>query len=450
MRRSICRAAVLVQCLAVLPSTQAADDALPLPPPECVREVREARFQEQSGDIEGAIAKLRFTAARFPAEILPIQELLRIHREHGLGVGETAHLQDTLVERLQDPAYPIAEGSIQFLIETVDDPHVLSSVAKRFETRLSNEDDLDHLTALATVQGKLGRDQEARATLGRAIAIESSYRLISRALYLDMEMQNWESALELLDSVQADQELGELWQYLRFQLLVRVGRIENLETELDRLQADSESEFLTSAGYQSLLTQAAWDLYDRGELELSERIWRQILRADSSDLESRRVVANLFSDEEERLEQTQRVDRQLEETLEPEELLAEGTNYLAAGDNDRAFILLHRAAPQLEDNEAAWFNLGIAADRLLRWETSVEAYRKALELNRTRPETHFHLATALRELGDCSESVTYMESGLKLDPNRTSVYYYLSGCYRELGRLEEAARAMSEYERRKD
>jgi tetratricopeptide (TPR) repeat protein len=185
-------------------------------------------------------------------------------------------------------------------------------------------------------------------------------------------------------------------------------------------------------------------------MERSEAIWRTLLRANPDDLEARRVVANLFSNDQERLEQAEIVDQKLAEIDDPNELLNEGTNYLAAGDNERAFELLSRAATMHSGSEAVWFNLGLAADRLERWPTAIDAYREAYKLNQTRPETQLQLAAALVEIGDCAEAIPFFESGLVLDPEKTAAYYYLAGCYKVMGRAEDAAQAMAEYHRRSE
>lgn len=411
--------------------------------------MRQARFAEAADELPKAIALLSQAIEDYPQEVMPLSELLRIHRSRDTADDEVERFRSMLLSRLLDPDLPLATGSVYFVMNGHgDDPEVLGILEKAIVDRLSPQTDLELLKVLAVVQGRLGKYEESRATLDRVMALDASFSTVSTALYLDMEGEHWESALDLLESVRDDPELAEVWKHLRIQLLAKTGSLDELDKEISALQADRQQGELSSYGVHSLLAQIAWDLYDRGEMARSEIIWREILAAYPDDLEARRVVANLFSDEQERIEQEKIVDQKLAAMDDPDELLTQGTNYLAAGDDERAFELLSRAAPMSGDSEAAWFNLGLAADRLERWPDAADAYQEAYKLNQLRPETQLRLAAALVALGRCAEAIPFFESGLALDPGRTVAYYYLSGCYQEQGRSEDAAKAMAEYDRR--
>ena len=161
------------------------------------------------------------------------------------------------------------------------------------------------------------------------------------------------------------------------------------------------------------------------------------------------MVANLFSSDEERQEHTRVVDSQLEEDVDVNTRLAEGTQYLAAGDYERAFEILSALTTSMESDEALWFNLGVAAMKVERWQVAADAFGRAGKLNPGRADTWFQRGWALREAGQCGAAIEAMQAGLAIEPDRTNTYYHLSVCYAQVGDQAGAAKAMAEYRRRR-
>ncbi len=438
--------ALLLAAAAPLAASLGPGGSAALPPPECVRLLRQARIAEGKGELDEAMALLARAAEAFPQEVLPLEALLRLHEERGLAAEVAAELRERLVARLLDPSTPLPAGTASFLVESLEgQPALLGALATRLERRSADDPDRKLLEVLAVAQGKLGLELEARRTLGRLIELEPSYAAVAMALKIDLEHERWHEALALLEPLLDHPQHGEAWHSVHLELLARTGQTERVRAQLERLDRQGKQAVLSSDGHRSLLKEVAWNLYDAGETEMAELLWRRLLAEDAEDLEAQRVVAHLFGSEEERRAGAEQVDRQLAGDLEPAVLLDEGTSYLAAGDAARAYDLLARAAPGLGDDEAAWFNLGLAAKQLERWAEAAEAFARAVALNEARPETHAHLGTVLRELGRCGEAVAHMRRALQLDPDRTATWYYLAKCYEALGETGRAAEAMAEY-----
>jgi tetratricopeptide (TPR) repeat protein len=279
------------------------------------------------------------------------------------------------------------------------------------------------------------------------MAVEPSFPVVFRALRLDMELERWEDALALVERHLEDPVLGRTLRPFYLELLARTGRNDEMLQELGRLRSPAYAGLLSTFGWSQLLKRVAWSLYDAGEREEVERVWRRILEESPDDLEARQVVAHLFASEEERAVHLAEVDRGLAEVSSAEELLDLGTEYLAAGDDQRAYELLSRIWPSARD-EVAWFNLALAALHLERWEEAAGGFREAIRRNPDRPQSHHHLATALQSLDRCDEAVPAFERGLALDPDRVSAWYWLAKCHEALGQDAAAAAAMAEYRRR--
>jgi tetratricopeptide (TPR) repeat protein len=423
-----------------------AGGAAELPPPGCLRILREARIAQELGEDEKALALFSRALEEYPTEILPVEELLSRREGLGLDAERVGELQVHLARRLADPSLPLDAGSIHFLVTTAGDerPDLLEALVAAIEARgepLASDPVVTR--AVAAAQGRLGRAEEARATLERLLADDPDFGVVSRALQLDLELGRWESALSLVDAHLEDPELAPVLGPFRLELLARTGRTSELLEELDRLHS-RHAELLSAHGVQQLLKRIAWGLYDAGQHDEAERIWREILARRPEDTEARQVVAHLFADEDGQLAA---VDRQLAGVEDSAKLLELGTEYLAAGDDQRAYELLSRISRGARD-EVAWFNLGLAALRLERWEEASAAFRESIQRNPRRPGGYRNLGTALWEAGRCAEAIPVLERAAELEPDRVSTWYYLAKCHQSDGDAARAAEAMSEYRRR--
>ena len=433
----------LLLALAAMPAPAPA-----LPAPECVRLMRQARIADGAGEVERAVDLLNGAAERCPDEAVILQELLRVHLDNELSAARSKELRRLLLERVTDSERPLAPGSVAFLVRNAGgDRAMLEALLESVRARLeSDPDDLELLKARATLEGGLGLRREARATLGTLIRHDPSFLYVSRAVRLDLELEEWQSALELVEPWIDDERFGVAVHKV---YLARLGDSERVMAGLRELRAARAGDILSDGGHLALLKRIAWGLYDAGETGVAEDVWRQVLAEAPGDFEATRVVANLFATEEERRRLSARLDRQVDELEDPNVMMDQAVQFLATGDHRRAYDLFARLTDAFGDKEDFWFNYGVAAIALEEWQTAARAFAGARELNAGRSDTHFQLAKALRELGRCGEAIEAMRAGLALDPDRWTTYYYLAQCYSEIGEPGEAALAMEEYRKRK-
>lgn len=93
--------------------------------------------------------------------------------------------------------------------------------------------------------------------------------------------------------------------------------------------------------------------------------------------------------------------------------------------------------------EFAWFNLGVAYQKVGEREQALNAYRKALTLHPSRVASHINLGAILSELGQTNQAIEAFQGALVIEPSSIMAHYNLAAAYRRAGRREDAKR---EYE----
>ncbi|MEW6681550.1 MAG: tetratricopeptide repeat protein [Nitrospirota bacterium] len=93
--------------------------------------------------------------------------------------------------------------------------------------------------------------------------------------------------------------------------------------------------------------------------------------------------------------------------------------------------------------EFAWFNLGVAYQKVGEREQALKAYRKALALRPSRVASHINLGAILVDLGRTNEAIEAFQGALVVEPSSIMARYNLAAAYRGAGRREDAKR---EYE----
>jgi tetratricopeptide (TPR) repeat protein len=267
---------------------------------------------------------------------------------------------------------------------------------------------------------------------------------------LDVELERWASAAPLFERLLAGELASAQLRAQYVLVLAHLGRYDEVRAQIAQLptsSAPAEGD-LPVDPLVDLLLQVAWGLRDAGRDAEAEEVFRQALAREPARPEARLALLHLYSSAEERAAQQAAVDFQRAVETDAQTLYDEGSALLAAGDAAGALDMLARAAPQLTDGplaESAWYNLGLAAYKLERWETAAEAFGKAAALNPERPETHLQRGMALHRLGRCADSVAALRKALELRPERREARYYLAECLDALGRREEAARERALY-----
>lgn len=409
-----------------------------LPDAEMVRMLRKARIARLEGRTDDALAGLRAAAEAFPVSVLPVMALWEFHRQHTLPAEEGKALRALLTRRLSDPTSPLPPGTLRYLVENPDvsDDELILVL----DAALSRMDDADPnprmLEAVGILQERLGRLPEARATLGRLLELEPSPELQWHCLALDERLERWlDVARGLRRWLDRDPLFVMRMRYI--EVLGKLGDHEELVRQLDLLSQDPAVKPMHLRGTRErLLLQAAWDLRDAGEEAGAEKVFRRLLAIDPDNAVARNAILHLYSTEEERAAHQAALEELWSAEDDPEALAREGASLLAGGDAEHAFELLERAAAGLPESEITWFNLGLAAIRLERWEAAEQAMLRAVALNPSRVEAHLYRGAALQALERCEEAVVVLKEVLATDPGLSQAHYYLHFCYHALGHYD--------------
>lgn len=436
-------AVALAAALAAAPTTvAAAGKPAGLPPEDCVRMLRAARI---AGVEEGPAAELeglRAALEAFPGEVSALYALIEHDRRHPLPAGERQRLLTELRERLADAANPVAAGVVhRIALDPAADQESLEVIAEGVTLRLAGaaaDDVAGWLAVLAQLQTRLDRLDAAAATLGRlwreaplepvGLSLLSLYRRLGRSA----------EAAALMDSSAA---LRDALPHVHVHLLIDAGRagdaIRRAEEIVPKLVPETVPYFLGDV---------AWRLRDAGRDPEAAAMFRRVLVLDPENAPARGALLHLYADPAERVDRAAADDRRWREEKDPQALLDEGTQRLAAGDAEGALELLERAVPHFPGLEPAWFNLGMAAYRAERWPLVAEAFARAGRLNPERAASFFFRGIALVRLERCSEAIPDLVRSLDLEPERYQAHYYLAGCHRELGDAAAADRHQAQYE----
>lgn len=420
-----------------------------LPPAELILALRQARIAELEGRSDDALAALRTAAKDYPASILPIVELLDFHRRHGLPVESSRELRNLLKQRLYDPSGRLPLGTLRYLVE---DPNaaeedltlLLGAMLARLE-RTQPEPRL--LAAVAVLQERLGRLAEARQTLGRLLEVQPSDEVLWHCLVLDRQLERWAAVAEFLRT-RVDEDKFSVLRTWYIAALAKLGDLDEIARQIDALGEHATQWWIEDQGpLRELLLRVAWDLRDAGNDAGAEKIFRRLLEIEPNCVEARNALLYLYSTEEERQAHESALAERWTAETDPDALAREGATTLAAGDAARAFDLLRRAAELSPDSEIAWFNLGLAAFRLERWDAAREAMERAGAINPSRAEACLYHGAALQNLGRCAEAVPVLEKALATDPALAPAHYYLYLCHRALGHRDETRRHLELYEK---
>lgn len=419
-----------------------------LPPLELVRLMRMARLAEMENRHAEALELLRQAAETHPAELTPVIALWQYDGRNKLPAEEAAKLRQLLTTRLADAASPLPPGVLGYVLNDPDAGAeqldlILQAASRRLEAA---GDDFELLQAIAWLQSRLDRPEEARRSMGRMLAIRPSPELAWDCVWLDLELERWDDAARLLHDLVGDEETSGYGRMTYVEVLGKTGRHEELIRQLALMDKQGLTTGLEDRGtLADLLLQVAWDLRDLGQDAKAEAIFRKLLATDPTNAEARGAILHLYSSEEERQAQREALAQQWKAADDPHALLAEGSQLLAVGDAASAFDLLQRAAELQADSEVAWYNLGLAAMKLERWENAEQAFARAATLHPDRAETLLNQGISLYNLSRCPEAILTLERALSLKAPLPAAHYYLHHCHKALGHEQEMRRHLELY-----
>ena len=85
-----------------------------------------------------------------------------------------------------------------------------------------------------------------------------------------------------------------------------------------------------------------------------------------------------------------------------------------------------------------WNLRGYAFGKLGELSSSLDCYKRALELKPKKPGAHINVGTALSRLGNVAEALTYFEKDVRLNPKEALCHFALASAYWNRNRQKEA------------
>jgi tetratricopeptide (TPR) repeat protein len=444
-----------------------------LPALDCVRALRSARIARMLE--QPAVELERLQQGREPcAENLGwLQAMLDYERRVPLSPAAHDELHDVLLRRLAEPLTQVPEPVINHLVYEPDlAPELRDAVIGAFERQVAGQEapSLLALRALAHMFLEDEREAEAALVLERLATVDAGETSDWQLASLYQGLERWNDAARVLRRIMSRGPLQtRLLQQRLIEVLLQAG---DDRAALREVTALAEGPAAGSGEQESPVTadvflELAWRFRDATLDAEAEQLFRRALEmpertaailaleqgAAPSPLASREAslaLAHLYTDGEERKELLERASGSSDSAEDPFALYELGSQQLTSGETEAAFLLLSRAAPELPELEAAWFNLALAAYRLKRWQEAADAYQRACELNSERADSWFFLGMAWVNLERCSEAVEPLETALRLDPSRSLAHYHLASCYDRLDRPDAANEHRRAYQEARD
>ncbi len=423
----------LIAAAILLPSVYRAAE---LPAAGCVRTLREARIAAEQGDQEKELELLRQAAGRYPKEILPALALVEYPDRSMLEPGELQRARSLVLERLGGASVLIPYSALRRIAE---DPSASQAdrvaLRKGLEAWLVRTPDVPEiLDALAVVLARLPDRQEERVVLARLDAVRPSAAVAWRRARLAEDLGRRDEALVVYQGIRSRYGDSPSLAERIGMTMVALGRYDEARREAAALGAGTAERAASGRLWLAL----AWALWDAGKDVEARTAFREASAADPGDDEAADALRLLFATAQERKAAADAEAARFERITEPQALFEAGTTRLLAGDESAAAELLRRAVTASPQHEMAWFNLGVAAFRLERWDEARKAFEWASALNPGRAESLLYLGETLLKVDRCDEAVAALKRALSLRPDLREAHASLSDCYRRLGRTEEA------------
>jgi eukaryotic-like serine/threonine-protein kinase len=115
-----------------------------------------------------------------------------------------------------------------------------------------------------------------------------------------------------------------------------------------------------------------------------------------------------------------------------------GTAYFSIGDNEKALGELQRVTELEPENVTGWNNLANVLERMGRYQESLPAYQKSIELSPTWLG-YCNLGYVYTVLKQYPEAVQALEKSVSLEPNQEACVGNLADAYRYSGQKDKAA-----------
>lgn len=414
-------------------------DPDPLPSRDLARRIRSARIAGQMGRVDEQRRLLEEIAREHPENDLALTALMDLYLTFPRDSSQAAAARESLRKLLLDPARRPPVVILQaFAYNAATTDGDLDLLVRALDRRVSGRaPDPEALLLLAGLHTERGRREEARAVLGRLLEMRGDPEVRQRCIYLDIELERWREALPLLE--QQRKVLGPSKLRLPAAIIyASLGRANELREEVAAIR--TESLYLTRM-LKGPLIRVGFALHDAG-FEADARAWFALLHERfSGDPAITSIRAGLFGEGE-----TMTLEDPDDLAWEgPIDLVNEGSALLSGGDAHSAYAVLRRAVALMEDNDMAWFNLGLAAADLQKWTEAEEAFHRAVTLNPRFVKGFIQRAQARLRLGRIDEAEADARLALSLDGRARDAMLILHHCARTRGDDEAAAEWMLRY-----
>ena len=179
--------------------------------------------------------------------------------------------------------------------------------------------------------------------------------------------------------------------------------------------------------------------HQEGELEEAERLYREILEVQPSNLDVNNNLGVIL----EHYGKLEEAEKFYKKAIELKPDYAEAYSNLSVILNklnkfDEAIVSCQKAIEFNPSLAQAYSNLGNAFLKLNRPEDAIVNYNKTIELKPDYVETLYNLGITLQKLGRLSEAESSYKRAIELKPDYTEAYNNLGIILYELGRLEES------------
>lgn len=396
-----------------------------LPSEEVVLQLRRARIAGECGQTDRQRRILEEVARENPDEIPAVLALMEFYRSLPSSSAEARSARRTLRRLLLDTEREAHVALLQrFAIDPDASDDDLELIREMLAARAAREEDPATLRLLGALHEYFGHYEEARAAFGRALDLDPDPTVLGRCLSLDMELGRWKDALGLLRSGRAAAG-NDLWRYTAVRIFSGLGRVEELDAELEAILR--EETYLPRVVLPDVIA-AGFHLYDDGRTAHAERLFRHLASVFPEDLDLSTIIAHLFAGEKEMSARSAQIDDLWRRQGDAVALVNEGAARLSAGDAASALEILKRATALLPDSDLAWFNLGLAAERLERWPEAEAAFESAVSLNPRFAKAVARRGIARLRLGRIPEACADGKRALELQPGLQQARYLLRLC----------------------
>ncbi len=441
---------LLLACALLIGATTPApaEDGAGLPPESLLGELRQARIAGQRGQAEEQRRLLEAAAEGHPGAPEPLLELLELAEDRGAPDAELQRLRAALRAALATRGLPGAS-----VLRWIERPSSSAEDLRIFEENLRSRagrepGDTRTLRLLGLVQERLGQYADARATFGRLLEEHPDPAVRYACLRLDRQLGRWEDVLAGSGSA-GTWSADPLLRLLRWTALANLGRAAEFEGELAAFLARPDAELrreldpvrirpeIARSGADEL-TDLAWALNDAGRGDLADRTFRRLARLYPANADLQAVVLHLYTPGGASGAQDRALAERWRTETDPLRVLNEGSARLATGNAAAAFEVLRRAVELLPGSDAAWYNLGLAASRLQRWDDAERALGRALEIAPALAVALLERGAVRVRLGRPAEAVADLERALELQPDLRAAHQFLGLAYAALGDEEKS------------